>query len=254
MVCCSGHCRSWKRSCRRRGGRELRLRHCRGGARAAASYRRLVNADDAQARRLASYLTWSARILGAAIFLNITHKAVGAPCRQRSRPVRCCRTDRAFDIVSVIAAAARRDQCGSPLGALPGWVLVAAIGAALVTGPSAFPRSSPDVHCFVDDGWRVPPRHQADRCGRRRYVERRFRTQPANGATSVCRHAASSSSPRCGGAVQDLPRLAGAFSRVWALGISPPTSLRSCRTQCSESGSAISASLSTPSSAQWCCC
>jgi small-conductance mechanosensitive channel len=38
-----------------------------------ASYRRLVNADDLQARRLASYLTWSAGVLGAAIFLNITH-------------------------------------------------------------------------------------------------------------------------------------------------------------------------------------
>lgn len=44
-----------------------------------APHRRLVNSDELQAKRLTSCLTWSSRVLGTVIFLNLMHKAVGAP-------------------------------------------------------------------------------------------------------------------------------------------------------------------------------
>ena len=87
----------------------------------AASYRRLVNADELQARRLASYLTWSARILGAAIFLNIMHKAVGAPLSSTvATSALLSGLIGLLTLYLLIAAAARRDQRRPALGALPG--------------------------------------------------------------------------------------------------------------------------------------
>jgi potassium efflux system protein len=100
-----------------------------------ASYRRLVNADDLQARRLASYLTWSAGILGAAIFLNITHKAVGAPL---SSTVATSAVMSGLIGLSTLYLLLRLPPSETSAGLrwvrFLAWVLVAGVAAALVTG------------------------------------------------------------------------------------------------------------------------
>ncbi len=100
-----------------------------------ASYRRLVNADDAQARRLASYLTWSARILGAAIFLNITHKAVGAPLSSTvATSALLSGLIGLLTLYVLLRLPPAETSAGLRWVRFLAWVLVAAIGAALVAG------------------------------------------------------------------------------------------------------------------------
>jgi small-conductance mechanosensitive channel len=100
-----------------------------------APYRRLVNADDLQARRLASYLTWCARVLGAAIFLNIMHKAVGAPL---SATVATSALLSALIGLLTLYLLLRLPPAETSAGLrwvrFLAWVLVAVIAAALVTG------------------------------------------------------------------------------------------------------------------------
>ena len=101
----------------------------------AASYRRLVNADDLQARRLASYLTWSSRILGAAIFLNLMHNAVGAPLSSTvATSALLSGLIGLLTIYLLLQLPPAEISAGLRWVRFLAWVLVAAIGAALVTG------------------------------------------------------------------------------------------------------------------------
>ncbi|MBV8744507.1 MAG: DUF3772 domain-containing protein, partial [Xanthobacteraceae bacterium] len=100
-----------------------------------ASYRRLVNADDLQARHLASYLTWSARILGAAIFLNITHKAVGAPLSSTvATSALLSGLIGLLTLYLLLRLPPAETSAGLRWVRFLAWVLVAAVAAALVTG------------------------------------------------------------------------------------------------------------------------
>jgi potassium-dependent mechanosensitive channel len=101
----------------------------------AASYRRLVNADDLQARRLASYLTWSARILGVAIFLNIMHKAVGAPLSSTvATSAILSGLIGLLTLYLLLRLPPAETSAGLRWVRFLAWVLVAAIAAALVMG------------------------------------------------------------------------------------------------------------------------
>jgi potassium-dependent mechanosensitive channel len=100
-----------------------------------ASYRRLVNADDVQARRLASYLIWSSRILGAAIFLSIMHKAVGAPLSATvATSALLSGLIGLLTLYLLLRLPPAETSAGLRWVRFLAWVLVAAIGAALVTG------------------------------------------------------------------------------------------------------------------------
>jgi potassium-dependent mechanosensitive channel len=100
-----------------------------------APHRRLVNADELQARRLTSCLTWSARVLGAVIFLNLMHKAVGAPL---STTVATSALLAALTALLVLYLLIRLPPAETSAGLrwlrFLGWVFVVVIAAALLTG------------------------------------------------------------------------------------------------------------------------
>ncbi len=101
----------------------------------AASHRRLVSADELQARRLASYLTWSSRILGAAIFLNIMHKSVGAPLAATvTTSALLAALIGLLTLYLLIRLPPAETRAGLRWLRFLAWVFVAAILAALVTG------------------------------------------------------------------------------------------------------------------------
>jgi small-conductance mechanosensitive channel len=103
--------------------------------------RRLVNASDIRTQQLASYLAWSARAVGATIFLNLLHKTVSAPLS-------------ATVLTSALLALAvggltiyllmrmppdeptmaPTDKLGTPGLRFIAWVFAATLAAALVTG------------------------------------------------------------------------------------------------------------------------
>jgi potassium-dependent mechanosensitive channel len=100
-----------------------------------APNRRLVNADNLQARRLAFYLTWSARILGAAIFLNIAHKAVGAPLSATvATSALLSALIGLLTLYLLIRLPPAETSAGLRWVRFLAWVFVAVIAAALVTG------------------------------------------------------------------------------------------------------------------------
>jgi potassium-dependent mechanosensitive channel len=100
-----------------------------------APHRRLVNADDLQARRLASYLTWGARFLGAAIFLNIVHKSVGAPLSATvATSALLAVLIGLLTLYLLIRLPPAETSAGLRWLRFLAWVFVAAIAAALVTG------------------------------------------------------------------------------------------------------------------------
>jgi small-conductance mechanosensitive channel len=100
-----------------------------------APNRRLVNADNLQARRLAFYLSWSARILGAAIFLNIAHKAVGAPLSATvATSALLSALIGLLTLYLLIRLPPAETSAGLRWVRFLAWVFVAVIAAALVTG------------------------------------------------------------------------------------------------------------------------
>jgi small-conductance mechanosensitive channel len=100
-----------------------------------APHRRLVNADELQARRLASCLTWSARVLGAVIFINLVHKAVGAPL---STTVATSALLAALVGVLILYLLIRLPPSETSAGLrwlrFLGWIFVIVVAAALITG------------------------------------------------------------------------------------------------------------------------
>ena len=101
----------------------------------AAPHRRLVGADELQARRLASYLTWCSRVLGAGIFLNIVHKSVGAPLAATiTTSALLAALIGLLTLYLLIRLPPAETRAGLRWLRFLAWVFVAAILAALVTG------------------------------------------------------------------------------------------------------------------------
>jgi small-conductance mechanosensitive channel len=100
-----------------------------------APHRRLVNSDELQAKRLTSCLTWSSRVLGTVIFLNLMHKAVGAPL---STTVATSALLAALIGLLVLYLLIRLPPAETSAGLrwlrFLGWVFVVVIAAALLTG------------------------------------------------------------------------------------------------------------------------
>src|SRR5262245_55470852 len=102
-------------------------------------YRRLVNADELQARRLASCLTWTSRVLGAVIFLNLMHKAVGAPLSATvATSALLAVLIGLLTLYLLIRLPPAETSAGLRWLRFLAWVVVAAIAAALVTGVIGF--------------------------------------------------------------------------------------------------------------------
>ena len=98
-------------------------------------YRRLVNADELQARRLASYLIWSSRVLGAVIFLNLMHKAVGAPLSTTvATSALLAVLIGLLALYLLIRLPPAETSAGFRWLRFIGWVFVVVIAAALLTG------------------------------------------------------------------------------------------------------------------------
>jgi len=103
--------------------------------------RRLVNASDLRTQQFALYITWSARAVGAAIFLNILHKTVSAPLSATvltSALLSLAVAGLTFymllrmppdDPVDVSA-----DRLGTPGLRFVFWVFAATLSVALITG------------------------------------------------------------------------------------------------------------------------
>jgi potassium-dependent mechanosensitive channel len=100
-----------------------------------APHRRLVNADELQARRLASCLTWSARVLGAVIFINLVHKAVGAPLSTTVATSALLAALVGFLILYLlIRLPPSETSTGLRWLRFLGWIFVIVVAAALITG------------------------------------------------------------------------------------------------------------------------
>ena len=103
--------------------------------------RRLVNASDIRTQQLASYMTWSARAVGAAIFLNLLHKTVSAPLSATVlTSALLAFVVGALTLVLLIRmppdepTLAPADKLGTPGLRFIAWVFAATLAAALVTG------------------------------------------------------------------------------------------------------------------------
>jgi small-conductance mechanosensitive channel len=103
--------------------------------------RRLATIGDARARRITIYLTWCARTLGAAIFLNILHKSVGAPLSATvatsaflALAVACLTLHLLLRGQADDDTAIPGDKLGTPGLRFVAWLFAATLAVALVKG------------------------------------------------------------------------------------------------------------------------
>jgi len=107
--------------------------------------RRLVPIDDVTARRLTHRFAWAMRVLGAAIFLNVIHRAVVAPVSLTIATSALF----AVIVVAIVASTLLRVRESAPAEAIAGhagaqwiraaaWLVVAAILVALALGYIGF--------------------------------------------------------------------------------------------------------------------